>query len=99
MLNRNQLANITPKNSDREAELLSVIILQLDFPNLQNLFTRQYFGKASTSRTIWVGILTHLNRIHPMHAVTLKKCPRNFRFKVSIVDFNRSVTILEKQRL
>ena len=52
LLNRNQLTNIIPNNSDGEAELLSVIILQLDFPNLQNLFTRQYFGKASISRTI-----------------------------------------------
>ena len=52
LLNRNQLTNIIPNNSDGEAELLSVIILQLDFPNLQNLFTRQYFGKASISWTI-----------------------------------------------
>ena len=43
---------------DGEAKLLSVIILQLDFPNLQNLFTRQYFDKASTSRTIWAGIFS-----------------------------------------
>ena len=52
LLNRHQLTNIIQNNSDGVAELLSVIILQLDFPNLQNLFTLQYFGKASTSRTI-----------------------------------------------
>ena len=52
MLNRNQLTNIIPNNSDGESELLSVLMLQLDLPNLQNLFTRHYFGKASISRTI-----------------------------------------------
>ena len=49
LLNRNQLTNIISNKSDGEAELLSVIILQFDFPNLQNLFTCHYFSKASTS--------------------------------------------------
>ena len=48
LLNRNELTNIIPNNSDGKAELLSVIILQLYFPNLQNLFTCQCLDKAST---------------------------------------------------
>ena len=70
LLNRNQLTNVISNNSEK-AELLSVIVLQLNLPNLQNLFTCQCLGKASTPRTILVGISTHLNTRHPMHPVTL----------------------------
>ena len=73
LLNRNQLTNIILNNSDGEAELLShsVIILQLDFPDLQNLFTRQDFGKAPPKGPFELVFSTHLNTIHPMHPVTL----------------------------
>ena len=54
-------SNCRPRNTEKlvdgEAELLSVIILQLNFPNLQNLFTCQCLG---------------MNAMHPVRLVTLK---------------------------
>ena len=57
LLNRNQLTDIIPNlKVVGEAILLSVIILQLNFPNFQNLLTCQCLGKASTSAAMLVGI-------------------------------------------
>ena len=90
----NHLTNIITNNSDVEAELLSAMNFQLNFPNLQNLLTCQCLGKASTSRTILVGIFNSFEYDTPdascdiQHCLEIKKFPRKVKLKVSIVDFN-----------
>ena len=94
-----------PNSSDEEAELLSVIILQINFPNLQSLLTRQCLDKASTSRTISVGIFnpfeyyTYDASCDTKHWLSIKTFSMKVKLKVSIVDFNQCVMILEKQRI
>ena len=94
-----------PNSSDGEAEMFSVIIMQLNFPDLQNLFTRQCLDKASTLRTIRVGIFSPFGydtsdaSCDTQHCLSIKIFSRKVKLKVSIVDFNRRVMILEKQRL
>ena len=104
-MNRNELTNIIPNNSDGEEELLSVIILQLYFPNLQNLFTCQCLDKDSTPSTISVDIFNSFEydtsdaSCDTHHCLSIKTFSRKVKLKVSEVDCNRCVTILEKQKL
>ena len=59
LLNRNQLTNVIPDNSDWEAELLSVIILQ-DFQNCSLVSTSVKHPPRGPFELVF---LTHLNNL------------------------------------
>ena len=80
LLNRNQLSNIIPNNSNGKAELSSVIILQLNLPNLQNLFTRTLVKNLPQGQYELV-FSTHLNMMHPIHPVTFNTARQSKNFQ------------------